>query len=139
MGCNTGGDVGGVFMGCDSSKMITRCAKLTGAQCEGEKGETYRCYWNVNNDRTSSVRSDINHGHAEQASMNLDMDSTVVSVAQWNLTAMDVLLALTVCATMAAALHQLYQCWNGGKEQKEEVDLRPESQPLMIDLMENRV
>merc|ERR1719150_2616184 len=87
--CNTGGEVGGVFMGCDSSKMITRCAKLTGAQCKGDSGETYRCYWNVNNDRTSSVRSDINHGHAEQASMNLDMGSTVVSVAQWNLSAID--------------------------------------------------
>ena len=132
MGCNMG-DGDGVFMGCDSSKMITRCAKLTGALCEGDLGDTYRCYWDTTGDRAGAVQAD----HVEEAAMNMEMHGTVFTVAHLDVTLMDVLLAVTVLLTIGVVVHQLYHWWRG--DAKEVVDGSPEYQPLMMDLMENRV
>jgi len=129
MGCNTGDSVDGVFMGCDSSKMITRCAKLAGAACEGDQGEKYRCYWDVTGERA---------GSAHQGHLNADMESTVLTVADIEVTMKDVVLTVTATVTMLFAAYQLYRWWKGELKEVEE-EKGAEHEPLMMDLMENRV
>jgi len=130
MGCNTGDEVDGVFMGCDSSKMITRCAKLAGAACEGEQGEKYRCYWDVTGERAGSARQ----GH-----LNAEMDSTVLTVKGLEVTMKDMVLVVAAAVTMLFAAYQLYRWWKGEVKEVEEKGLSLEHEPLMMDLMENRV
>jgi len=129
MGCNTGDSVDGVFMGCDSSKMITRCAKLAGAACEGDQGEKYLCYWDVTGERA---------GSAHQGHLNADMESTVLTVADIEVTMKDVVLTVTATVTMLFAAYQLYRWWKGELKEVEE-EKGAEHEPLMMDLMENRV
>jgi len=128
MGCNTGDGVDGVFQGCDSSKMITRCAKLGGAACAGDQGETYRCYWDTTGDRAGSARQ----GH-----LNADMEAVVLTVMDIDLTTLDLVMAAAVLVTVLAAIYQ-FSRWLKG-EVKEVEEKGAEYEPLMMDLMENRV
>jgi len=133
LGCNTGDGVNGVFMGCDSSKMISRCAKLGGAACEGDQGELYRCYWDRGGEREAAPKGE----RTEAERLEMEMDSAVLAVADLEVTAGDVLLAVTVLLTMAVAGYQLYSWCDGKKEVA--ADRMPERQPLILDLMGNRV
>jgi len=125
LGCNTGEGVAGVFQGCDSSKMITRCAKLAGAACEGEQGETYKCRWDTSGERTDKE-------------MNKEMDAVVVTVGSVKVSVFDVLFAATLLLTVGFMARQMYLWWIGDAV-KEIEEYGAEYQPLMMDLMENRV
>jgi len=122
MGCNTGEGVEGVFQGCDSSKMMTRCAKLGGAACEGEQGELYRCRWDTTGDRAEVDRN----------------AAAAVTVGNVKVSVLDALFVIALLLTVAVMARQMYHWWIGDAV-KEIEEFGAEYQPLMMDLMENRV